>query len=269
MESISHNLKKAYNDLYQDHDEAWRMLGAKYKAHHIITVCKGQTFNKILEVGSGDGSVLKKLSEYNFGSEYHAVDVSESAVAYTRARNIKNLISVQVVEGYQLPFADNSFDLVILSHVLEHAEHERILLREIKRLSKHVVIEVSVDYKTKADKRIEHFLSYGLINIYTPTTLRYLLQTEGYKIKTDMYSIIWPEVTRYNTFINQKKPGKFIDRFKILAAYAIKNTIVELSDSFRERLANAYTVLCTTAGNQPGIFNQTPTESQNSSIPIY
>jgi ubiquinone/menaquinone biosynthesis C-methylase UbiE len=250
----SGNVKTAYNEFYKTHDEAWRMLGAKYKAQHIIDVCKGQSYTKVLEVGAGDGSILQKLSEYNFAPEYHAVEISDSGVAHIQSRNIKKLVSVQEFDGYKLPFEDDSFDLVILSHVLEHVEHERLLLREIKRVSRSFLIEVPIDYKTNVDKRIKHFLAYGHINVYTPTSLRYLLQTEGFEIQKDLTSIIGPEVTRFNTFINQKKPKTFINEFKIFAAFTVKNTLVELSDKFKEKLANAYTVLCTKTDKQADIF---------------
>jgi hypothetical protein len=113
---------------------------------------------------------------------------------------------------------------------------------------------VPIDYKTNVDKRIKHFLAYGHINVYTPTSLRYLLQTEGFEIQKDLTSIIGPEVTRFNTFINQKKPKTFINEFKIFAAFTLKNTLVELSDKFKEKLANAYTVLCTKTDKQADIF---------------
>ena len=178
----SDNVKTAYDEFYQKHDEAWRMLGAKYKAQHIIDVCKGHTFKKVLEVGAGDGSILKLLADQNFAPEYHAVEISESGVEHIKTRNIANLKSVQIFDGYHLPFDDNSFDLIILSHVLEHVEHERLLLRELKRVAEYCVIEVPRDYKAGVDKRIKHFLAYGHINVYTPTSLRYLLRTEGFEI---------------------------------------------------------------------------------------
>src|SRR6202007_1138437 len=166
---------------------------------------KGHTFNKILEVGAGDGSILKYLSDQHFAPEYHAVEISDSGVEDIKQRNIPGVKSVQMFDGYHLPFADNSFDLIILSHVLEHVEHERLLLRELKRVAEYCVIEVPRDYKDGVDSRIKHFLAYGHINVYTPTLLRYLLRTEGFEIEKDLTSMIEPEVTKFNTYVNQRK----------------------------------------------------------------
>lgn len=252
---ISGNVKTAYDEFYQKHDEAWRMLGAKFKVQHIIDVCKGYTFNTVLEVGAGDGSILKLLADENFAPGYDAVEISESGVAHIKTRDIKNLQSVQLFDGYHLPFDDDSFDLIVLSHVLEHVEHERLLLREIKRVASHVVIEVPLDYKAGVDKRIKHFLAYGHINMYTPTSLRYLLQTEGYVIEKDLTSMIEPEVTRFNTYVNQKKSKSFIKDIKIAAEYALKSSLAKLGGTkLNERFANAYTVLCKKTNSQTDIF---------------
>lgn len=252
---ISGSVKNAYDGFYQQHDEAWRMLGAKYKAQHIIDVCKGHTFGKVLEVGAGDGSILKLLANQHFAPEYHAVEISESGVAHILTRDIGNLLSVQLFDGYKLPFADDSIDLIILSHVLEHVEHERILLREIKRVARHCVIEVPLDYRKDVDKRIKHFLAYGHINVYTPTSLRYLLGTEGFEIEADLTSMIEPEVTKFNTYVNQKKSKGLIRDLKISLEFAVKNTLTKLfGKKQNEKLANAYTVLCKKADQQVNIF---------------
>lgn len=251
----SGNVKTAYDEFYQKHDEAWRMLGAKYKAQHIIDVCAGKQFPRVLEVGAGDGSILKYLSDASFAPEYHAVEISASGVEHIKARQIKGLQSVQEFDGYKLPFDDDSFDLIILSHVLEHVEHERLLLREIKRVSKHLVIEVPLDYKEGVDKKIKHFLAYGHINMYTPTSLRYLLLTEGYQVQRDLTSMIEPEVTRFNTYINQKQSKSVITDLKITAEYAIKNTLSKMGGTkTTERYGNAYTVLCVKTDKQAEIF---------------
>jgi len=252
---ISGNVKTAYDEFYEKHDEAWRMLGAKYKAQHIIDVSAGRTFKKVLEVGAGDGSILKYLADANFAPEYHAVEISESGVEHIKARKIAGLKSVQLFDGYKLSFDDNSFDLVILSHVLEHVEHERILLRELKRVARHCIIEVPLDYRAGVDKRIKHFLAYGHINVYTPTSLRYLLSTEGFVMEDDLTSIIPPEVTKFNTYVNQKKPKNILKDIKIGAEFALKDGLGKVfGRKMNEKLANAYTILCKKADQHLEIF---------------
>jgi len=251
----SGSVKQAYDEFYEKHDEAWRMLGAKFKAQHIIDVCIGLKFEKVLEVGAGDGSILKLLVDADFAPEYHAVEISESGVEHINARKIKNVKSVLLFDGYHLPFGDDSFDLIILSHVLEHVEHERLLLREIKRVAKNCVIEVPRDYKAGVDTRIKHFLAYGHINVYTPTSLRYLLSTEGFEVVNDLTSMIEPEVTKFNTYINQKKPKSFVTDLRISAEYAVKSNLGKIfGKKLNEQMANAYTVLCKKAEKQLEIF---------------
>ncbi|QKJ31326.1 class I SAM-dependent methyltransferase [Mucilaginibacter mali] len=251
----STNVKAAYDEFYQQHDIAWRMLGAKYKAQHIIDVCKGYKFETVLEVGAGDGSILKLLAEKDFAPSYDAVELSASGVAQIKKAGIRNLRSVQEFDGYHLPFGDDSFDLIILSHVLEHVEHERLLLRELKRVAKMFVIEVPLDYRMGVDARIKHFLAYGHINMYTPTSLRYLLGTEGFDVLEGLTSLIEPEVTRFNTYINQKKKKNLLTDIKINAEYTLKKMLGDVMGAkTKEERANAYTVLCKKTDHQPEIF---------------
>lgn len=249
-EIISTDVKQAYDEFYVGRDEQWRMLGAKYKAKNIVDVCFGKSFNKVLEVGAGDGSILHYLSEWNTFPEMHALEISQSGTEQIRKRNLKNVKSAGVFDGYQIPFDDNEFDLVILAHVLEHVEFERMLLREIKRVSKHLVIEVPCDYRYGVDLRMKHFLDYGHINMYTPTSLRFLVQSEGFEILNDKSSMIDPDVSKFNAFVNQKKPKSFIKSLRIDAEFIIKQLIIVFSGRKRqESFANAYTILLRNNGD--------------------
>jgi hypothetical protein len=118
-----------------------------------------------------------------------------------------------------------------------------MLLREIKRVSKHVIIEVPCDYRYGVDKRMKHFLNYGHINMYTPTSVRFLVQSEGFEVLADKVSMIEPEVTKFNTFINQGKAKNLLSSLRIDAEYFVKKLIVSLSGNRRmESFANAYTL---------------------------
>ncbi len=218
---LNTDFQKAYQNFYTDNDVAWRMLGAKYKAQNIINVCKSMKPQKVLEVGAGDGSILHFLDQYAFAPEIYALEIAASGVEKIKERKLKSVKEVQVFDGYTIPYPDDSFDLIILAHVLEHVEHERLLIRELKRVAKHLVIEVPRDYKFGVDERINHFLAYGHINMYTPTSLRFLLKSEGLAIIADQTSIITPEVTLFNDYINRnikKSPIKSLKVKQILVA---------------------------------------------------
>ena len=98
-EIVSTDVKNAYDEFYLGRDEQWRMLGARYKANNIIEVSKGHDFKKVLEVGAGDGSILRHLSEWNTFPEMHALEISQSGVDQIKKLGLKNLNSVTIFDG--------------------------------------------------------------------------------------------------------------------------------------------------------------------------
>ncbi|WP_421941646.1 class I SAM-dependent methyltransferase [Pedobacter sp.] len=252
---LSEEVKTAYDNFYTNSDVAWRMLGAKYKAQNIVDVCKGIKPQKVLEVGAGDGSILHFLNEWNFAPELYALEIAQSGVELIKERKLSRLVLAQSFDGYKIPYEDNAFDLVILAHVLEHVEHERILLRELKRVARYIVVEVPKDYRFGVDKRMKHFLDYGHINMYTPTSLRFLLQSEGLEILEDKVSMTAPETTKFNEFINRKAPKTFSKNLKIELEYRLKKVLGNfLGRKKQEQFANAYTVLTQKSDSNLHIF---------------
>jgi len=74
-------------------------------------------------------------------------------------------------------------------------------------------------------------------------------------VEDDLTSMIEPEVTRFNTYINQKKPKSIITDLKINAEYTVKSTFGKIFGKKKEeQLANAYTVLCKKADKHLEIF---------------
>ncbi|MEO8151885.1 MAG: class I SAM-dependent methyltransferase [Rhizobacter sp.] len=199
---VSTSLQEAYPDFYSDRTTAWREMGARYKAQNIIHVSRGRRFPRVLECGAGDGSIIKYLDQHSFCEELFAIEISDSGIAQMQKHDIKSLKEIKKFDGYQIPYADGEFDLAYCSHVIEHVEHPRLLLRELKRVSKFQIFEVPLDYSPHVDTQIEHFLGYGHINIYTPSLFKFLLKSEGFKVHEQRVTNIPKEVL---SFIADKK----------------------------------------------------------------
>jgi ubiquinone/menaquinone biosynthesis C-methylase UbiE len=240
---VTTQFQEAYDAQYRQEIGEWRMMNAKYKAQNIMDVVGSRRFKRVLDVGAGDGSILSILGKTNIANELYAVEISSSALEQLKTRNIDKLSEALQFDGYSIPYPDKHFDAVVLSHVLEHVEHERVLLREIKRVSHHLIIEVPRDYMLGVDKRVKHFLSYGHINMYTPTLLRFLLQTEGFEIQNEKLSILHPEILLYNVKLRKEK-SSFLKNAKIFLSYQVRKAFLSSPvKSIRERYCNAVTIL--------------------------
>lgn len=199
MIEISKELKSQYDKQYSDKTEEWRRLGAIGKVENIIAVTKGMHFNNIIDVGAGDGNILYLLSKSNFSQNYTATEISNSAIEQLKKKHISGLNQIVQFDGYNLPFEDKAFDLAICSHVIEHVEFPRKLLREIKRVSGNQVFEIPVDFSFNVDKKFNHFNAYGHINIYTPALFNFLLLTEGFEIIKSKSALYKKEVINFQT----------------------------------------------------------------------
>lgn len=183
MSDLSLKIQENYDDYYKDYNERWREIGAREKVIPIIRDCRKQgiEINRVLDVGSGDGQVIERLSEASFAKEYYAIEISQSAVDIINQKNINGLKECKQFDGMHIPYEDKTFDLVILTHVLEHVEHMRILLYELARVSKYVFVEVPLEDKLRLHNEFV-FDKTGHINYFNRKTARMLLQSCGYEV---------------------------------------------------------------------------------------
>ncbi len=194
---ISEELKKKYTKQYLNEDSEWRMIGAKGKAENICKIFKEIKPKKVLDVGSGDGSVLFWLDKFKFSNNIVSSEISKSGIEKIKSRKLKSVTKVILFDGYKLPFKNNEFDLALCSHVIEHIEYPRMLIREICRVSKKQIFEIPIDFSFNIDKNFDHYMSYGHINVYSPQTFRYLLKTEGLNIEKYINNLYSKSVYNY------------------------------------------------------------------------
>lgn len=122
MNSINRFDKNYFKRQYGEQcDEA-----REYLKYFTNIVCKSCLPSKVLDAGCGFGFSLSEFQE--IGIEAHGIDVSEFVVKSNENPNVI-LGNVQ-----NLPYRDESFDVVISTEVLEHLENPKQAIEELKRV---------------------------------------------------------------------------------------------------------------------------------------
>ncbi len=97
---------------------------------------------KILEFGCGEGEMITIVKQVFPDAHYTAVDIEENLLESAKQKGADKVLLLNP-ENVKLPFADNSFDLVIAAEVLEHVPSPHESLKEIKRVtSSHIIASV-------------------------------------------------------------------------------------------------------------------------------
>jgi SAM-dependent methyltransferase len=180
--SVDQQLIDNYAHYYDREDGVleWRRLGALDKSANIIRLCSRLQHNHTLDIGCGEGAVLERLATLGFGSQFTGLEISESGVRMVQDKNIRG-VEARLFDGYELPFQDKSFDLAILSHVIEHVEYPRRLIREAARVAHNVFIEVPLESTWRLSSDFV-FDRVGHINFYDLKGIRRLVQSCGMRI---------------------------------------------------------------------------------------
>lgn len=145
---------------------------------------------RILDVGCANGGILKEIKKLGF-LKVVGVDPSAACVNY-----ITNQLSIEAHKAslFDMPDSLGKFDLIILSHVMEHILDLKGCINTVSRFlneNGHLYIEVPdaaryVDFITSPfqDFNTEH------INHFTKVSLDNLFETSGFKkIKGDFKTI--------------------------------------------------------------------------------
>lgn len=116
---------------------------------------------RTLDVGCGNGVVSKALAD-RFGLDLVGTDVAD----YRRER-----IPFVAMSGTRLPFADESFEFVLLNDVLHHVIDQETLLAEARRVGRTVLaFEMEPGFGAALFDRTANFFHHR--GMPTPLTFR-------------------------------------------------------------------------------------------------
>ncbi|OUJ73445.1 class I SAM-dependent methyltransferase [Hymenobacter crusticola] len=118
-----------YHQLEEQH---WWFASRRDAVYDLIKGLQLPLNAAILEIGCSGGPLMQRLRAAGY-TDLTGIDVSEPAIELAKARGVPH---VSVMDGADLAFANNRFDLVIASDVLEHIEDEAQALHEWTRVLK-------------------------------------------------------------------------------------------------------------------------------------
>ncbi|MDQ3232539.1 MAG: bifunctional 2-polyprenyl-6-hydroxyphenol methylase/3-demethylubiquinol 3-O-methyltransferase UbiG [Pseudobdellovibrionaceae bacterium] len=136
------------NQFYDDLGERWynddqhiiALLRAESRlkldyVQNILRKNQVESGSRLLDIGCGAGFLSNRLAE----NGYHVTGVDQSAGSLNVARRhapASALVDYQPADAYQLPFADASFDAVLLMDFLEHVDEPGRAIAEASRVLK-------------------------------------------------------------------------------------------------------------------------------------
>lgn len=90
----------------------------------------GQRGGRLLEIGSGMGHLVGQLED---SFETYGMDLNHWAVK--ASKDIVDQTALQTASAEEIPFANGSFDIVIIKHIVEHLPNPEKAIAEIGRVT--------------------------------------------------------------------------------------------------------------------------------------
>lgn len=154
--------KTEYLKLHKFENEHWWFKGKRELLGSILQkICKDNPNPKILDVGSGTGSITNSFQVFG---DVIGIEPSRNAINLARSSGINFLLHGS---AEKLKFEDESIDIIFYLDVLEHLEDENITLSEAYRVLKKdgfliVTVPAYMSLWSDHDLKQMHYRRYSL-----------------------------------------------------------------------------------------------------------
>jgi ubiquinone/menaquinone biosynthesis C-methylase UbiE len=135
------DFKARFADIYDESNYARPLQSALMRASHRLVERGFQErchFSKVLEIGAGTGEHIDFV-RHTF-DQYVLSDIdAKTLIVAERKLNHRfaNRLMYETQSAVDLSYADNSFDRLIATHILEHIYQPHLALKEWRRVLKH------------------------------------------------------------------------------------------------------------------------------------
>jgi 2-polyprenyl-3-methyl-5-hydroxy-6-metoxy-1,4-benzoquinol methylase len=138
---------------------------------------------RILDIGCGFGQMLSALGEVGY-KNLVGIDISAEAVSSCIARNLK-VIKINDIIDYATSYGEEKFAFIIMSHVLEHIEKDKIIksLKAVREnlLAKNGQMVVMVPNAQADTGCYWAYEDFTHTTLFTAGSLSYVLKAAGFE----------------------------------------------------------------------------------------
>jgi hypothetical protein len=193
--TIREDLQNLYEDYFDvdPHEQEKNRLAAVDTVNSIQKLYQ-ENLGSCIDFGAGDGVVTGELYKRGITKSLTVLEISTSGIERIKALNIISDSKIIRFDGYNVPALGEKFDTLVCSHVIEHVEHERIILKTMTDLARNIFLIVPLEGGVRG--AIDR--SGGHINYYTPLTFLNLIETSGLSV---INSAVYPSSKAYEQHI--------------------------------------------------------------------
>jgi len=149
---------------------------------------------RVLDLGCGDGTYSQQLLAIAGAGSVHGIDPAQAAIEVAKRCCHQQELSFECVSGDNLPFSDNSFDIVHIRGVLHHMKDPAQALKEAFRVGKSVVIIEPNGYSPilKIIEKVSPYHRQHNEKSYTAHTLRGWIRAAGGQVEQEAFGGLVP-----------------------------------------------------------------------------
>lgn len=236
------------NPTLHEEDSPWKISLITPLVDTLMTDFDRDEVN-LLDVGGGAGLISSRVSaylakKYNKRVNKYALDLSPGMLSVQELNNpdMKMALNEDIRET-SLP--DKCIDLILMIDTIEHIPEPDKALRELKRISSHVIFKVPLednlkckinDIATGGEYKKALIEKLGHINVYNISSLTDLIRASGGTILGYYYT---------NVFDYYNRSGAYKNRFGLLgkSINVAGSQVYKISPSICSRLFNDFVMV--------------------------
>jgi len=174
-----------------DYEQWWQLnvvSGKYYTIKQFKTILSGadsrrayldivKTGNRVLDAGCGLGLDYEFYCKNNLEVDYTGIDTCAGFIEYCRKTYLQGRF--EVYPSYATPYADKTFDIATIRHVLEHLKEPYSTIKELCRIAKKVAI---IWFIPPSEEKIRLTKKGFYKNIYSKCKLKTYIAELGWTV---------------------------------------------------------------------------------------